>query len=55
MDILIEKLNVLISEIQSNTAAINKLAAFLISESDVEDESEEEVVKTYLDGTPFVG
>jgi hypothetical protein len=55
MQELLAKLNTLIIEIQNNTAAVNNLAALMISESDIEDESEDEVIKTYLDGTPFVG
>jgi len=52
---LLEKLTILITEIHNNTAAVNKLAASLISETDIDGESEEEAIKTYLDGTPFVG
>lgn len=55
MQELLATLNTLIEEIQNSTAAVNRLAAVMISEPDVEDESEQEVIKTYLDGTPIVG
>jgi hypothetical protein len=55
MQELLAKLSTLITEIHNNTAAINNLAAIMISDHEIEDESEEEVIKTYLDGTPIAG
>jgi uncharacterized protein YoxC len=56
MQELLEKLNTLIAEIQNNTAALNNMAASLHGDPDgVLSIDDEEVIKTYLDGTRIAG
>ena len=60
MDRLLNKLDILISQIQKNTAALNKLSLSSSCETNLDDpvdfdiDEESEASKMYLDGTPFV-